>query len=83
MSERIEQCSQSLSKSMREKRMPEMKCRCQVINKKGKPDTIERYARDFAELYYFLFTVDKIQKLFTYVVLAEEEKKCGKLSQKS
>ena len=69
MSERMEE---SLSKSMREKRMPEMLCVCEVINEKGKPDTIERYARDFAELYYFLFTVDKIQKLFTYVVISSQ-----------
>ena len=67
MSEKMER---ALSKSMAEKRMPEMKCVCEVINKAGKPDTIERYARDFAELYYFLFTVDNIQKLFTYVVLS-------------
>lgn len=74
MSERMEE---SLSKAMREKRMPEKLCVCEVINKEGKPDTIERYARDFAELYYFLFTMDEIQKLFTYMVI-EEEKKCGK-----
>ena len=80
MSERVER---ALSKSMAEKRMPEKLCRCQVIDKSGNFAEYDRYARDFAELYYFLFTVDKIQKLFTYVVLAEEEKKCGKLSQKS
>ena len=80
MSERMEE---SLSKSMREKRMPEKLCKCEVIDKSGKFAVYDRYARDFAELYYFLFTVDKIQKLFTYMVVQEEEKKCGKLSQKS
>ena len=63
MSERMEQ---SLSKAMREKRMPEMKCRCEVIDKNGKFSRFDRYARDFAELYYYLL---EVQKVITYIVI--------------
>ena len=66
MSERVEN---ALSKSMREKRMPEMKCLCEVVEETGELLMIERYARDFAELYYLLFAVEKIQKLITYKVI--------------
>ena len=65
MSERMEE---SLSKSMREKRMPEMKCLCLVVLESGETLPIERYARDFAELWYLLFAIEKIQKLVSYKV---------------
>lgn len=67
MSERMEE---SLSKSMREKRMPEKLCRCQVIDKSGNFAEYDRYARDFAELWYFLFHVECVQKVITYVVIS-------------
>ena len=66
MSEKMER---ALSKSMAEKRMPEMLCSCTVILETGATKTIERYARDFAELYYMLFVAEHIQKLVTYMVI--------------
>lgn len=66
MSEKMER---ALSKSMAEKRMPEMLCSCTVILATGELMTIERYARDFAELYYMLFVAEHIQKLITYMVI--------------
>ena len=65
MSEKMER---ALSKSMAEKRMPEMLCSCKVILETGEPMTIERWARDFAELYYMLFVVEHIRQLISYKV---------------
>jgi hypothetical protein len=66
MSEKMER---ALSKSMTEKRMREERCSCTVILETGEVRTIERYARDFAELYYMLYVVEHIQKLITYMVI--------------
>ena len=75
MSERMEE---SLAKSMREKRMPEKLCRCQVIDKSGNFAEYDRYARDFAELWYFLFHVECVQKVITYVVISSQCERGGK-----
>jgi len=66
MSEKTER---TLSKCMSEMRMKEQLCSCTVIEETGITKTIERYARDFAELWYVLFEVEKIQKLITYMVI--------------
>ena len=64
-----EKAERALSKCMAEMRMKEERCSCTVVLETGEIRTIERYARDFAELYYMLFVVEHIQKLVTYMVI--------------
>ena len=62
MSERVE-------RALRETRMEERLCICTVILEPGRsPETIPRYARDFAELYYTLMEIEHIVKLISYAV---------------
>ena len=49
--------------------MKEQLCSCTVILESGAKKTIERYARDFAELYYTLLVVERVQKIISYMVI--------------
>ena len=64
-----EKTERALSKCMAEQRMKEQLCSCTVILESGAKKTIERYARDFAELYYTLLVVERVQKIISYMVI--------------
>lgn len=64
-----EKAERALSKCMAEMRMKEERCSCTVVLETGEIRTIERYARDFAELYYTLLVVERVQKIISYMVI--------------
>lgn len=64
-----EKTERALSKCMAEMRMKEQLCSCVVVLETGVTKTIERYARDFAELYYTLLVVERVQKIISYMVI--------------
>lgn len=64
-----EKTQRALSKCMSEMRMKEELCSCTVILETGEVRKVNRYARDFAELYYTLLVIEHVRKVISYTVV--------------
>ena len=49
--------------------MTERRCTVIVIAENGAKMTLERYARNFAELYHTLHVIERVRKVISYTVV--------------